>query len=239
MSGMLVWAVILFLAGLAFLILEAFIPSGGLLGILALACLATSIVLGYLGSWVEGTVILAITVIGVPVAVALMLKYWPDTPIGRKVLLNVPGSDEVLPDTASRKALIGKRGRAQSVMLPSGPVEIDGELIDAVSRGMTIEAGQLVEVVEAGALHVVVRAIEEDEPAPTMQASEQDLLSEPIESLGLDRVETEDEELSAEPIADPVDETRLPDDLSQDVFSREVLLEDEEDDENDSELETR
>ncbi len=229
MSGMLVWAVILFLSGLALLVLEAFIPSGGLLGILSIACLVTSIVLGYVGSWIEGTVILAAAVIGVPAAVVVMLKYWPDTPIGRRVLLNVPSSDEVLPDIAPRKSLVGKRGRAQSVMLPSGPVEIEGELIDAVSDGMAIEAGQLVEVVEAGAIHIVVRAVEEEEPTPDPTARAEDPLAAPVDSLELDRLAT----TPREPLPSEESSSNVDDPLIDDVFSQEIIMDDD-DDETDS-----
>jgi hypothetical protein len=183
---MLVWAVILFFCGLALLILEAFIPSHGLLGVLSIGALTAAIVFGYLGNWVEGTIILAATVIGVPVAVVLMLKYWPETPIGRRVLLGVPASEEVLPDVAERRALIGKRGIAQSVMLPSGPVEIDGDVIDAVSEGMVIESGQRVEVVESGALRVVVRLVEDDEEeTPASKQTGHDPLAQPVDDIGL------------------------------------------------------
>lgn len=226
MSGMLVWAVILFLSGLALLVLEAFLPSGGFLGVTSIACLLTAIVLGYVGSWVEGTIILVAAVVGVPGAVVVLLKYWPDTPIGRRVLLNVPSSEEVLPDIGQRKSLLGKRGRAQSVMLPSGPVEIDGELIDAVSEGMTIEAGQLVEVVEAGAIRVVVRAVEEEVPVSSPISPEHDPLAEPVDALELDQLKTEPREpLPSEDIPSPSGES-----LIDDVFSQEVVLDDDDED---------
>ena len=41
----------------------------------------------------------------IPIAIALLIKWWPKTPIGRRVLLNTPMGDEVLPDNPLRRTL--------------------------------------------------------------------------------------------------------------------------------------
>ena len=59
-------------------------------------------------------------------------------------MLPLPTSDEVLPDSDRRrnlKTLVGKIGKAKSLMLPSGAVDIEGTTVDALSEGMAIEAG--------------------------------------------------------------------------------------------------
>ena len=70
-------------------------------------------------------------------------------------------------------------------MLPSGAVMVEGQTIDALSEGMPIEAGQRVRVIEVRGNRVVVRPADDDEqPDP-----DDDVLSRPIESLGLDSLE--------------------------------------------------
>ena len=96
-----------------------------------------------------------------PAALAAAVKWWPDTPIGRMMLIPLPKSpEEVLPETENYrglKNLVGKRGTARGLMLPSGIVLIDNKPYDAVSEGMTIEAGQNVLVVAVSTQRLVVR----------------------------------------------------------------------------------
>jgi membrane-bound ClpP family serine protease len=44
--------------------------------------------------------------------------------------------------------------------MPSGRVEIDGELVDVVTRGELIDRGDAVEVIETHANRVVVRRVQ-------------------------------------------------------------------------------
>jgi phage FluMu protein gp41 len=73
-------------------------------------------------------------------------------------------------------------------MLPSGAVEIDGQMIDAVSQGRAIEPGQHVVVTEVRANRVVVRPAKENERT-SRSISSADLLSRPIEELGIESLE--------------------------------------------------
>jgi membrane-bound serine protease (ClpP class) len=154
-------AISLLLLGFIFLVLEFFVPSGGALGTLCALSLLAAIVVGFMaGPW-TGASILAIEGVVVPAALAAAVKWWPDTPIGRMMLIPLPKSpDEVLPETENYrglKNLIGKRGTARGLMLPSGIVLIDNKPYDAVSEGMTIEAGQNVLVVAISTQRLVVR----------------------------------------------------------------------------------
>jgi membrane-bound ClpP family serine protease len=151
----------LLLLGFIFLVLEFFVPSGGALGTLCALSLLAAIIVGFMaGPW-TGAVILAIEAIVVPAALAAAVKWWPETPIGRMILIPLPKSpEEVLPETENYrglKELVGKRGTARGLMLPSGIVLIDGKPYDAVSEGVTIEAGQSVLVVGVSTQRLVVR----------------------------------------------------------------------------------
>src|SRR5215467_14027153 len=139
-----VWAIVLLVLGLVFLVLEFFIPSGGALAVMCALSFLAAIIVGFMaGPWTGAMVLLAVCVI-VPSAVGTAVRWWPDTPIGKMVLIQRPqSSDEVLPETIAYrglKDLVGRRGRSRGLMVPSGSVLIDGKLYDAVSEGMPIEA---------------------------------------------------------------------------------------------------
>jgi hypothetical protein len=63
-------------------------------------------------------------------------------------------------------------------------VLVEGRTIDALSEGMSIEAGQRIRVVAVHGSRVIVRPAEDDE-----EPAENDVLSRPIESLGIDSLE--------------------------------------------------
>jgi len=155
------WALLLLALGLVLLVLEFFIPSGGALAVMCALSLLAAIVVGFLaGPWTGlGTLITVCLV--VPAATFAAVHWWPDTPFGRMILIQRPGSaDEVLPETLAYrglKDLVGRRGVAKGVMLPSGLVVIDGKSYDAVSEGVAIEAGQPVIVISVSTQRLIVR----------------------------------------------------------------------------------
>ncbi|QGJ69037.1 NfeD domain-containing protein [Planctomycetales bacterium 10988] len=203
-----VWALIALVLGLAMVMLEVFVPSAGILGFLAFSLLITSVVFAFLHSPMMGAIFLTTVMIGLPFVFLIAIQWFPYTPVGRRILLRTPTleDEESNEDPSGLNALMGKIGRARSVMLPSGAVTIDGKTIDAVSAGMTIEQGQLVEVIEVRGNRVVVCPIEEevnrewaeDSDEPFSEDSNQntglDTSSEPdlnqsIDSLGLDSLD--------------------------------------------------
>jgi membrane-bound ClpP family serine protease len=186
----LLWSALLLLVGLTLVIVEVFIPSGGILGFLSICSLVAAIVMAFYHRGAEvGFIFLAVTAGLVPTALTLAFRYWPHTPMGRRLLLDVPTSEEVLPDSPQRRTLrqlVGKTGVAKSLMLPSGAVSIGGQTFDALSEGASIEAGQRVRVIDVRGNRVLVRPTDE---ADEGTADSNDMLSRPIESLGLDSLE--------------------------------------------------
>lgn len=172
------------------LALELFIPSGGLLGVAAAAALIAAIVIGFMHSLSAGAAIVVGAAVLVPIVVSIGLRIWPSTPIGRRMLTLNPEADarREAELRAEREAIVGKKGVAKSNLLPSGLIEVDGVRMDAISLGMAIDAGQLVEIVSVSAGKIRVRAIDSDQVAgldriagarPAMPTS----LETPIESL--------------------------------------------------------
>jgi len=183
-----IWIISLLVLAVALIVLELFVPSGGALGVLAALAIIAAVSLAYYhhGAMV-GTIVLALNVIAVPLLVYQALRWWPNTPIGRRILIQPPeedGPESALPDVAlNLMDLVGRRGVAKSPLLPSGVVEIEGEQFDAVSRGKPIEVNQPVEVVDAGGNHLVVRGL----AVASRQSNEQtaQLLEESFDGIDL------------------------------------------------------
>lgn len=181
------WAIVLLVVGCGFLVLEVFIPSGGLLSFFAFVALVASMVVAFNRNLTTGLSFMAIAVLAVPAAVGLAFKLWPRTPMGKAILGELPSEEETKPDDP-RRALVGRVGVAQSLMLPSGAILIDGKLIDAVSQGIAIDPGQPVVVVEVKGNRVMVRpAAAEETQAAAFEG--EDVLSRPIEDFGFDSLE--------------------------------------------------
>jgi membrane-bound ClpP family serine protease len=156
-----VWAIVLLVLGLVFLVLEFFVPSGGALAVMCTLSFLAAIIVGLrAGPGTGAGIVLAICVI-VPTSVGAAIRWWPDTPIGKLMLIQRPqSSDEVLPETVAYrglKGLVGRRGHSKGLMLPSGTVLIDGKTYDAVSDGTAIEPHQPVIVVGISTQRLIVR----------------------------------------------------------------------------------
>jgi membrane-bound ClpP family serine protease len=157
-----IWAMILLGLGLVCLVLEFFIPSSGMLGLLCGLTLIGSIVMGFMSGTNTGAVLMLGILLVVPAVLFAAVQYWPDTAMGKMILVPRPSHpDEVLPETHAYRGLrelVGKRGVAKSVMLPGGIVQVEGKSYDAVSEGTVIEAGQRVVVVQISTQRLIVRA---------------------------------------------------------------------------------
>jgi membrane-bound ClpP family serine protease len=185
------WAFVLLAAGLALVVLELFIPSGGILGVLAAAAFVASMFVAIrFGSSTSGATFVVAEIVGISAVIWLAIKWWPHSAIGKKIAPELPTEKDVLPDSQhlqSLRQLVGKLGQTRCPMLPSGAIAVEGQIVNAISEGMAIEAGVAVRVIEVRGNRVVVRPIASETPSggPT-RASADELLSKPIEELGLE-----------------------------------------------------
>lgn len=181
-----VWAVMLLVIAMGLAVLELFVPSGGILAFLCIASVIFSVILAFKSGPIVGLIFLVGVMIGMPTCFVLAVKWWPHTPIGRRILLRADGGENVLPDDdfhRGLKDLIGRTGVAKSKMLPSGAVLIDGRTVNAYTEGVPIEPGQRVIVLDVQGTNVLVRPLEDDEIAPSEEVSG---LSQPIDSIAPD-----------------------------------------------------
>lgn len=182
------WPLLLIAVGILMLVLEMFVPSGGLLGVFAALSFVTAIVIGFMHSTYTGASSVLMVSVIIPVFLVLFVRYWPSTPIGRRMLLQRDTQADRADDDDEQeqlRMLIGKRGRTKTKMLPSGAVMIDGRMYDAATEGIALEVGQPVEVLLVSFNRLVVRPIENDAAVNAPPRSSEDPLSRPIEELGI------------------------------------------------------
>ncbi len=177
-----VWAVLLLALGFGLGVLEVFFPSAGLLGFFSVIALVGAVVMGFMQGPGTGLAILAVAAVGLPTIIVLAFRWWPQTKMGKLVLLTAPKAEDVLPDDPDRrhlKGLIGHIGRTKCAMFPGGVVAVDGRTVEAVSEGMALEAGQRVRVIKVQANRVVVRPVGEETPSDAAE----DPLQRPVDSV--------------------------------------------------------
>ncbi|MDA0832308.1 MAG: hypothetical protein O2955_13140 [Planctomycetota bacterium] len=163
-------AITLLLLGLALLVAEVFLPSGGIISALVAICIIGSLWCGWSAWWETGRVYfwiyLAATLILLPAVLIGALVVLPQTSIGKKVLLEAPHLDDITPHAAEIRRLsqyIGKIGEAVTLHSPGGMVMVEGERMHSESEGMLIEPGTAVEVLRLNATRLVVRSVSSKE----------------------------------------------------------------------------
>ena len=180
------WSVVVFLLALVVLVLELFIPSAGMLGILGATFVITSIVLAFMSGFSAGMIMLTVSCIAIPIFLFAALKIWPSTPIGRRILIGPIHEDDVLPQTESYvefKELVGQSGTATTKMLPSGVIILNHRKYDAISEGAPIDAGDTVTVVAVRMNKIVVRKTDTEAPDIDRFADTADPLAQPIDDI--------------------------------------------------------
>ncbi len=184
------WSIVLLVFGFIFLVLEALLPTGGVLGIIAGLSLVAAITLAFFHGYYTGAVFLLIVAFAIPLYFAALVKIWPHTPIGRRVLLRDLKTEDVMPNDeryTQLASLVGKLGVARSEMMLSGQISVDGEKYDAISESFAIEPGTPIKVVSVKGTRIYVQPHGSDESDSGDQpVRDRDVLSTPIEELGID-----------------------------------------------------
>jgi membrane-bound ClpP family serine protease len=157
----LLWVALLLFVGLAVMVLEVFVPSGGVLGFISVVAIVAAVVTAFVEQGpAVGLAALALTSVAVPAVLAAAFRWFPDTPLGRRVLPPPPSADDVVPGAERRtrlRRLVGRTGRAMTEMLPWGGVEVDGLACEALAEGGPIAPGTSVQVVGVQGAALVVR----------------------------------------------------------------------------------
>ena len=156
------WGIALFAAAFIVLVL---VPSGGVISVVSGVLAIAGVVCFWRVSPMWGVSGLVALMILAPIAVAFLLRIWPETYVGRKMIL--AESDEesaqrmgaTAQEQEDRRTLVGAEGVALTDMHPVGVVRVRGERIEASSEHGAIDEGARVRVTAVEGRRVVVRAI--------------------------------------------------------------------------------
>ena len=147
--------IILQLVGVLVIIAEVFLPSGGVLAIIATAVIGYSLYLVFQMSLTLGWALVIIDLISIPVLVIVGLKLVAKTPARlSRTLSSEEGVTSQKPELGN---YLHQTGTAVTVLRPSGTALINGHRIDVVTQGEYINKDTAVEVVAITGNQVIVR----------------------------------------------------------------------------------
>lgn len=187
------WSFALFGIGLLLIAIDVVVPSGGALAVLSVVTFATSIAVAFSESLQAGILVLVGETLFLSVIAAMLVKWWPHSPLGKRILIQrhrVDVAEPAVPEMGL-KHLIGMVGVTKSKMLPAGSIVIAGQRYDAITEGSAIEAGMMIEVVSVDMKKIKVRPTDRAATPTTNpdRSPGDDLLSRPIEELGFESFE--------------------------------------------------
>ncbi|MEQ9460013.1 MAG: NfeD family protein [Phycisphaeraceae bacterium] len=139
------WGVLLIAIGFGLVVLEFFVPSAGVLAIIASTSIVVGIVLLFLQDTTIGLLATLCALVLLPIVLATGLKILPHTPIFRWLTLDDPKPEQA--DATKQATLIGHEGVALKDLRPIGTCLIDDQRIECLAQGGVIEAGSRVRVV--------------------------------------------------------------------------------------------
>ena len=159
------WGLGLLAAGVLLLVVEVFVPSGGVIAVLAALTSIAGIVMLFFHSTTWGLVGSLTFLVAAPTVFAFWVKVWPHTYFGRKMMGEKPleqvESERLAAEEERRRwlGLLGKEGLAMTDLRPVGVVRIDGQRYDALAETTMIAAGQKVRVTVVEGSQIKVRAV--------------------------------------------------------------------------------
>jgi membrane-bound ClpP family serine protease len=137
------FALISFGLGVMLLLAEVLLPTHGILGLLAGLSIITGVGACFAINPAVGLVILVALIVATPLIWTAFVKYWPKTPVGRRLVLS-----EVAGRTPRRDPIeIGQTGVTVSELRPMGECEFGGLRIEAISEQGMIHPGTRVKVI--------------------------------------------------------------------------------------------
>lgn len=165
-EGLLIWGIVLIAIAALLLVLEVFIPSAGIIAVTSAVVAVAGIICLFRYETIWGlTGSLAVVVVG-PLLGAFMLKIWPNTPIGRRLIFGEQTEEDrarLVQDEVSkgaeRLALIGLEGKAITDLRPVGMAQIGAQRLEVLAEAGWIEAGTPLRITHADGSQIKVRQI--------------------------------------------------------------------------------
>jgi len=171
------WAIMLIGLAIILFILEVFIPSGGIIGLIAALSLVGGVIVLFWINTTLGLVSALVCIIAIPFAIAAMMKLWPNTPLFRALVLKGAGdeNDEGSETTDgqlsnsnsagdksaanSHGIKVGDEGMSETSLRPVGMCRLNSRREECIADGQMIEPGKAIRVTHVDGMQVKVRVI--------------------------------------------------------------------------------
>jgi len=159
----LVFGVFLFFASAALIVAEVFVPSGGIISVLALGCLIGGIAIFFQRSATAGWIGVCIAVIMIPSVLIIAYKVFPGTKFGKSVTLEPPKRErgDAIPDAVALRKMLGETGVVVTPLRPVGMCDFSGRRVECVAESGYVEKRRKVKVIKVEETQLTVRVIEE------------------------------------------------------------------------------
>ncbi len=153
------WVLILFVFGIAMLLVEAFMPGLGIFGATGLISTLASIVLAAV-SVQTGLIMLLVALVLSAAFSVFAFRYFASRGALRHIILSEEEkADQGYVAPRDQSKLTGKEGIAVTSLRPSGTAEIEGKRVDVVSEGSFVPAGEKLVVERVEGVRVIVRPL--------------------------------------------------------------------------------
>lgn len=167
--------IIIFFIGIVLIAVEIlFIPGFGIAGIPGIILILIGAILSFqdftiprtpydVDMFVKNIFAVMCSLIGSGIAIFLLFKFMPGIPLFNRLVLTTSETSQsgfvIPPQPAGESSLIGSKGKALTVLHPTGKIEVNNNTLDVVTEGEYIEKGQIVEIIEIRGNRIVVKVI--------------------------------------------------------------------------------
>lgn len=164
-QSLLLWGFALLAAALLLVLVEVFVPSGGIIGMVAGVTAIAAVVVFWRVSAVWGITSMLLLLVLAPMAANFALRVMPHTPIGKRLILGADDEDNARRAAVEQEqherlsALVGATGVALTSLHPVGTASIEGTRLEVLAEGGMIEPGTKVRVTAVEGNQVRVRAV--------------------------------------------------------------------------------
>ncbi len=145
-------------AGILCIWLEFVVPSHGLLALCFLLLCVVAMVMAVFVSLEFAGLILLILMVIIPTAMWMGFRYYPKSPIARRIFLKAPRPPVL--EAHDLSAFRNKCGISESVLRPSGVCIIENQRLACISDNAQIEAGERVCVVGISGNNLIVKRMD-------------------------------------------------------------------------------
>ena len=167
--------IIMFFIGIVLIAVEIlFIPGFGIAGIPGIILILIGAILSFqdftiprtpydVDMFITNIFAVMCSLIGSGITIFLLFKFMPGIPFFNRLVLTSSETSlsgfVIPPQPAGKSSLVGKEGKALTILHPTGKIEVDNNTLDVVTEGEYIEKGKIVEIIEISGNRIVVKAI--------------------------------------------------------------------------------